>query len=237
MSLLGMIFKTNGVTIGEKSPTEDFVGSGGIVVDAAISEEHTTSCDLTKNPVEEGAKITDHVQLEPAKLTIDGVISDSPLGAPFVQNFQNAKAAVLSKLTGESRSIDAYQKLLELQKSREPFTVTTGLKKYNNMIMTSLSVPRTVSTSNSIHFKATMEEIRIVKSKSALGGLAKQVKKSARNLASKTRQMTQKITDTVPSKDPLSATPSATTQASRSQQLFQINNDIHNLAQRGLNAQ
>lgn len=216
MAILGILFKSKGVIIGQQAPTEDFVGSGGIVVDAAVGEEHKTSCDITENPVEDGAKITDHVQIKPAELSIDGVISDSPLGTPFVQNFQNAKAAVLSRLSGTSRSIDAYQKLVELQKKREPFTVVTSLKQYKNMILTELSVPRNAQLGNSVQFKATMREIRIVKSKSATGrgGLNKKVRKAARSLASKTREVGNKVTDAVPAKDPVSTTPSANTQPS-----------------------
>lgn len=226
MAQTGFIFKSKGVVIGSQAPTEDVAGSGGIVVDATVQEEHKSSCDLTENPVEDGAKITDHVQLKPKELSIDGVISDTPLGASFVQNFQNSSSSSGNSLSNSSRSIDAYQQLLELQKSREPFTVTTGLKQYTNMILVDLSVPRTVSTANAIHFKASMKEIRIVKSKSSVGGEDKTAKKDSRNRASKTKDSSQKTTEPVPAKDPVSDEPSAATEKSRGSLLFEAKRSI-----------
>ena len=216
MSVLGILFGQKRTIIGGK---DDGVGgvlsrlsadlpkflntTTGIVVDATISEEHTSSCDLTENPVEDGAKVTDHVQLKPSELTIEGVISDSPLGYAIIGNIQNLVRSAENLFGKSSRSTDAFNELLKLQKSRQPFTVVTGLKRYTNMIMTELKVPRTATTGGSIHFTATMKEIRIVKSKSAgIGSLSDSVS----DLGSPTKDLGGKISDTVPKTSPVGPT-------------------------------
>jgi gas vesicle protein len=50
-----------------------------IVIDATVTEDHKNRARLTKHPIETGTAITDHMFLEPVKLTIDGVISDTPI--------------------------------------------------------------------------------------------------------------------------------------------------------------
>lgn len=214
MSLLGILFRQKNVVIGAKPATattaagaivEEFkdslvrtwgaATSKGIVVDASVSEDHVSSCEPTDNPVEGGAKITDHVQLNPKQLTVEGVISDSPLGFAVIGNIQNIARAVATVFGNSVRSIDAYNELVELQESRIPFTVVTGLKRYENMILMNLTVPRTVQTGRAIHFKAVMREIVIVNSEvtpnSALGS-------GVRNVAGKTKDNGQKVTSPVP---------------------------------------
>lgn len=206
MGVLGIIFGQKKVVINPSDSglsgslgklqgvlRETFSGVAGIVIDATVSEEHRSTCELTENPVEEGAKITDHVQLQPSELTIEGVITDSPLGYALIGNIQNIVRSVSTLFGQASRSIDAYKDLLDLQKSRKPFTVITGLKRYENMILTELSVPRTAETGNAIHFRAVMKEIRIVKSKASTLSNS-----SIPSLAKKAKDVGSKLTDPVP---------------------------------------
>jgi len=232
MSVLGILFGQKRTIIGGK---DDGVGgvlsrlsadlpkflntTTGIVVDATISEEHTSSCDLTENPVEDGAKVTDHVQLKPSELTIEGVISDSPLGYAIIGNIQNLVRSVATLFGRSSRSTDAFNNLRKLQESRKPFTVITGLKRYTNMIMTDLSVPRTATTGGAIHFRAVMKEIRIVKSKSAGGG---SLSSSVSDLGSPTKDLGSKVTDAVPVSSPLSATSNSVSAESQGSNLFKL---------------
>ena len=210
MGLLGILFRQKNVVIDERKEggggllgqlqqglNQTIGGVAGIVIDATVSEQHTTSCDLTENPVEEGAKITDHVQLKPAELSIEGVITDTPLGYAVIGNIQNLIRSVSTIFGGSSRSLDAYNELIKLQQSRKPFTVLTGLKRYKNMIITELSVPRTAQTGKSLQFKATMKEIRIVKSQTTTAPAT-----STPALAGATRNAGQQASSPVPSTSP-----------------------------------
>ncbi len=136
----------------------------GIVIDALVTEEPSFTAEVTKNPVEGGAKISDHIQLKPVELSLEGVISDAPLGYAVIGNIQNLVRQVSNIFSGSSRSLDAFNELLALRNNRMPFTVVTSLKRYKNMVMTELSVPRTAQTGNAIHFRCKMEEVIIVSS-------------------------------------------------------------------------
>jgi len=234
MGLLGILFqqKTNVIDAQESGTggalgqlqgvlRQTIGGVAGIVIDATVTEEHKTSCDLTENPVEDGAKITDHVQLKPAELTIEGVITDTPLGYAIIGNIQNIVRSVSTLFGKSSRSIDAYNDLLALQKSRRPFTVVTGLKRYENMILTELSVPRTVDTGKSLHFRAVMKEIRIVTSKTST---LSNTKNNA--LAKKAKNVGSKITDAVPQASQLSPTSTSVSGQNPSNLLGWIGRDI-----------
>lgn len=49
-----------------------------IFLDATLRENFDATTEVTQHPVEDGADISDHVILKPLKLTIDGVISETP---------------------------------------------------------------------------------------------------------------------------------------------------------------
>lgn len=206
MGILGILFRDTRVTfdpIGEsrkgffgalKGAALDALNMGltGIVVDATVRETHLSECGITKNPIEDGAQITDHVQVVPKKLTVEGVISDTPLGFAFISNIQNFVRTVTTIFGGRSRSQDAYDDMVKLQESRRPFTVITNLKRYENMIMASLSVPRDASTGGAIHFTAELQQIIIVKSEEIAN-----LSDDARNIGAKTRNAGQKVTEPV----------------------------------------
>lgn len=139
----------------------------GIILDALVSEEPVFRADVTKNPVENGASISDHMQLLPVELTMEGVITDAPLGYAVVGNIQNLVRNVTNIFGGKSRSIDAFNELRNLQTTRQPFTVLTSLQRYKNMVMTELSPTRNSQTGNAIHFRCKMIQVNIVSSQLA----------------------------------------------------------------------
>lgn len=63
---------------------------GEFVLDAEISEAHTSDLRITDNPVESGAEVSDHAVLEPKTFRIDGIIVDyepSNAGLPLEDQF------------------------------------------------------------------------------------------------------------------------------------------------------
>jgi hypothetical protein len=53
-----------------------------IWIDVSIREEHNCAAEVTRHPVEDGVDITDHVQLAPDRLQIEGLVSNQPLELP-----------------------------------------------------------------------------------------------------------------------------------------------------------
>ncbi len=188
-------------------------GLSGIVIDATLSESHISNCEVTNYPIETGEAISDHVQLTPDTYTMEGVISDTPIGFLVLGNAGNFINSILGNfsdekkgLVGQSRSYEMYYALRKLQDSRQPFTVTSSLRRYENMIMTGFTVDRTPDQGNEINFKATLQQVNLVSSQSIQGGsqnLAHSVAKKAQSHQDQGQQVTQDQTPSAPGATPL----------------------------------
>lgn len=162
---------------------------GNIELDAMLDESHEWAAEATTSPVELGAPVTDHVIEQSDKLRIKGFVTDAPLTAsPSVT----------------SRSQGVFDLLYRLIKLREPVTVYTLYKIYDNMVLTSVTIPRTAGTGEAIEFRAEFVRIRKVASRivdAPAGVSAKKDKKSSKKLGVKTeaqkdtgKKQTQPIT-------------------------------------------
>lgn len=53
-----------------------------LLIDASPARTHTASAQVTEHPVEKGSPATDHIRPMPRRVTIEGIITNTPLGAP-----------------------------------------------------------------------------------------------------------------------------------------------------------
>lgn len=123
----------------------------GYEIDLAESENHQSDAEVTDDPVESGANITDHVKLNPVIVTLVGIVSDTPIG-------DLAERRQLDDV----HSATAYDTLAEIQNRRETVTIETSLRLYDNMILKNLGIPRTVTTGDSLQFTVTFKQITFV---------------------------------------------------------------------------
>jgi len=138
-------------------PQAQFIGFTVIQFDASISESHVYSANVTQNPVENGANVTDNIVVNPVSLTMNGFITDTPV--KILLNVLNPR----EKSGSDSLSKTAHDELVGLFNSKTPFTVITGLKKYENMVLTNLTFPRDSKTGKSVRFNCTLTEIILAK--------------------------------------------------------------------------
>lgn len=219
MTILGILFKKKRVTVGGRQIPATGITLSGITIDATVSQSHKRKAEVTKNPVEDGAKITDHVQLDPVELELSGVFSDDDLnGLPFIGNVENLANAVSQVFGGESRSIQAHKAMIDLWKTREPFEVVTKLELYKNMVVSDYSVDETATTGNAIHFRAKFEQITIVKPKSSISA----VKAGVKNLASKAKKLGTKVSEKLTDANSLSSSTTGQTSTPKPSTLFNL---------------
>lgn len=172
------VFKVNGQI------TQD-----GLDLDAAMSVGHEYTANITKNPIEDGSDVTDHIRLQNVQLNINGFVAEKPLtlidaglntglgvlasglGANFGQFGQLITSAGAGTLAGllQNRDTDdnlypikAYKFLVEIWKNRIPFGVRTNLSFFDNMVISRLSFPRNAELGKSLEFNATLEQITVV---------------------------------------------------------------------------
>lgn len=121
---------------------------GGVTLDATLSENHFYTAKASTYPIEDGRVISDHIINENETVEIRGVVSDSPL-------------SILSLF---NRSIDAFNRLLEIRDRKERISLVTGIKVYTDMIITSMNVPIDLTTGQSLTFSITLQKIFIDRS-------------------------------------------------------------------------
>lgn len=128
---LSVLFPTIKVQVGEGVTTGNpFLPIGAVEFDAALSETHVGNAEVTKHPVEVGADISDHVRRQPEQLTINGIVSNTPL--VFFASLQESPR----------RAEEAYGKLKELKDNGTVISVVTSLREYANMVITGFTVTR-----------------------------------------------------------------------------------------------
>lgn len=116
---------------------------GAVTFDTVLVEEHKYQSRITHYPVEYGTIISDHIVKEPDVVNISGMVSDTPLNI-FAQS---------------NRSVDAFNRLVEMQARRIVVNLVTGIKVYTNMAIASLNVPRNIKTGQTLTFNIEFQKV------------------------------------------------------------------------------
>ena len=135
------------------------------VLDAFLKEDHEAEVEITKHAVEKGVKITDHARPKPRVITVEAIVSNSPL----------VPAQVAQMSLGMSPGQNARQYLLDLWKTPRIVTVTTGIETYRDMLMASHNETRDAKTGDVYLATMKFEEVRFVQGKTTVVS-TKQVK-------------------------------------------------------------
>lgn len=151
----------------EKQQVAIIRSMGGLVFDAVFEETHESELEVTDNPVETGAVVSDHAFMKPLKVTLSAGVSDTSL--KYWQSAGGTGQDAWTKQDGDDpfasdsgRVRRAYELLTELQALAEPFDVQTGLKLYSNMVCTSIRTSQDKETAGALLFTATLREVIIV---------------------------------------------------------------------------
>ena len=122
-----------------------------IAFDCSVEESHGFTTNVTDYPQENGFYMQDNIWIEPFKLTLKGIVTDTRL-QPVTKSI-----GVLETRVGE-----VYNSLLALRDKRQVFEVMTGLEIYPDMVFSSLTVERDADTGFSIRIIAELKHIRKV---------------------------------------------------------------------------
>ncbi len=134
---------------------------GMILPDVVVEEVHNDELAITQHPVEMGAPVSDHAFKMPATVEMRVGWSDSKHGAP-----------------GCVKVI--YQALLSLQEARQPFAVSTGKRRYTNMLISAIRVTTDERSETALNAVVILTKVIISKtqttSASGAGAAADQAK-------------------------------------------------------------
>lgn len=134
------------------------LGIQGLPFDLFISEEFEASYTLSKHPMQNGVKVSDHVRKEPMKVPIKGMFTNHPISYKLnrERKVEIEKLDFNQKL--ENRALKYFNKLKELADKMEPVKLITSLHIFDNMIITNISSARDAKSRESILFNVTLEE-------------------------------------------------------------------------------
>lgn len=192
MSLLSLIFNRAQKASFEVVNANGLDYSVNVIeFDASLSESHDREADVSQNAIEDGTSISDNVNLKPRKLSMKALISDAPvsligsavgLGISSATQLATTQAkGVLGQAIGTAAGIalgsiaglitgsprdpkKVWEELEKIWARREPFTVVTALQRYEKMVISKLSAPRSAMIGKGLEFDVTLEEVTIVSS-------------------------------------------------------------------------
>ncbi|HCJ6658405.1 TPA: hypothetical protein NU786_002489 [Enterobacter hormaechei subsp. xiangfangensis] len=123
-----------------------------IVFDAVTDTGVRRQADITSYPVESGAEVSDHVQIKNNTFKLSGIISETPV--------RLEKDLLYSAGVNGTRISQAIEYLDKMFDSRQPITLVTEHKVYENVILSGISYD--YKSEYAMQFDLEFEQIRLV---------------------------------------------------------------------------
>jgi hypothetical protein len=143
-------------------------------LDASISENHEMEAEVTEHPVESGSQVSDNVRRKPLRVTINGIVSNTPIVSGIVRAAQQIQGLYDGNSdTDAARAETAFTTLENIFNNQKLISIYTKLKQYDSMVIKSLTIPRDKSTGDALRFTAVCWEIRIVQAQTVQVSLAR----------------------------------------------------------------
>lgn len=173
-----------------KAPIKSWVYAktniGGWFFDAVLQATHTSTLTITQHPVQSGSSITDYAYMQPRTLSLTIGMSDV------------AKSFIPGQFSGgKSRSVQAYQVLLQLQQMRIPVQVYTRLGLYQNMLIETLTVQDDNTTAHGLRCTVDMSEVLVATVQTVKISSKPSVTSSANKGKQQAKQVPQSILETL----------------------------------------
>ena len=128
-------------------------GMAPILMQVVVDERTTDTLTITKQPVQQGATITDHSYLEPTIFNSTAYFKDNSLSLLGELNSFSSPSTGLEKI---------YASLLALQALRTAFTIVTPKRTYTSMLLASLSQTTDKLTENCLSVSMSFQQVIIV---------------------------------------------------------------------------
>lgn len=123
-----------------------------IVFDAVTDTGIRRQADITSYPVETGAEVSDHVQIKNNTFKLSGIITETPI--------RLEKDLLYSAGVNGTRISQAIQYLDQIFDGRQPITLVTEHKVYENVILSGISYD--YKSEFAMQFYLEFEQIRLV---------------------------------------------------------------------------
>lgn len=121
----------------------------GMTFDAWLTLNHNTTLTITQHPVETGAAITDHSYVNPNRFSFEIGMTDV-VASPQVPGLA-------------TRSINAYQAVVQMQQGRALLSLTSKYGNYDNILIESIDARDNYQTKYASKMAINLMQIIVVK--------------------------------------------------------------------------
>jgi hypothetical protein len=140
---------------------------GELALDLLIQEDESLVNRVTQYPVEDGSQASDHIVIEPGRLTITGMVTNAPIRAH--PGDTDARARVTRQ--GEDQLVGtdinfaelAIEYLRKIRNDKTPVAVVTKRGRWDNMVVERFDRSKSAATGDALVFTISMIELRKVK--------------------------------------------------------------------------
>lgn len=163
-----------GIIFDPQKPTATIEGIATLEFDVLVDENHEWSNDITSNPVENGAPVSDHIIPQSDKLRLTIMVSDISIYDAVAE--------------GEERKTQrAFDVLRQLHEARQTVTVYTKYHVYDNMGISYIGIPRASNNGNSLTVPIEFKQIRLVNTQTVKvpAGISKKLDKKSTDAVKK----------------------------------------------------
>lgn len=133
---------------------------GQVTVDACLTENHGLEAALTEHPVEDGSTISDHYKIAPRAVTIEAIVSGTPIETGFPG--ATAIASISALANGDDPVMMAWNEIESYFTGAALVDIATKYKTYKKMMLQSFGVVRDAPNGQSLRFTCTARELKIV---------------------------------------------------------------------------
>lgn len=111
------------------------------LMDLAVSEDFSFPGEATKFPVEKGVDFTDHIRELPDEITLECIVSDTPIGEVATDSTRQPVTGPDGTTSTALPSAEALQRMRELKALGQPVRIETTLGVFTSMAFIDLNVP------------------------------------------------------------------------------------------------
>lgn len=124
--------------------------------DVTMRQRHAMQTTFTRLPVQRGANVTDHSYERPPVLQFTGFITETP----FIDI--TSALSLAGRLPGTSRVKSQLRVLEGFYNLREPIFVSTSVRPYDNMAISTFVVDKNPDTGAAVQVTLTLQQITTV---------------------------------------------------------------------------
>ena len=121
---------------------------GSITFDILVNERHAFNNDVSVHDIENGSELTDHIRNQLEQGSFTGLITNFSVKTGFIRT---------------NRGQDAFDLIYELWQKKTLVTITTVMKTYTNMAITSIGIARSEGTGDAIVLDISFRKVNQVR--------------------------------------------------------------------------